>query len=112
MRQIFALLLTFALFGQAVAASAQSPHRDGVAAAGLGAGSVIGTVVYAPFKALLCAMGLGTTPLLFLESGPKAASTVGDAACNGTWVITPDVLKGRKPLDVVHEIPCCGYPER
>lgn len=112
MRQIIALLLTFALFGQPVSAWGQSPHRDGVAAAGLAAGSVIGTVVYTPLKALLCAMGLGTTPLLFLESGPKAASTVGDAACNGTWVITPDVLKGRKPLDVVNEIPCCGDPER
>jgi hypothetical protein len=112
MKQIVALLLTFALFGQAATAWAQSPRRDGVAAAGLAAGSVVGTVVYTPFKALLCAMGLGTTPLLFLESGRKAASTVGDAACNGTWVITPDVLKGRKPLDVVHEIPCCDYPER
>ncbi len=110
MARIVALLLTLALFGQTVPAWAQSSSRRGAVAAGLRAGSALGTVVYTPLKALLCAMGLGTTPLLVLSSGSKAATTVGDAACNGTWVITPDVLTGRKPFDVVGETPCCGYP--
>ncbi len=111
MSRIVALLLALALSGQAIPAWAQSSGQRGAVAAGLGAGSALGTVVYTPLKALLCAMGLGTTPLLALASGSKAATTVGDAACNGTWVITPDVLTGRKPFDVVNDPPCCGYPE-
>jgi hypothetical protein len=61
-----------------------------------GAGSVLGTLVYAPFKTSFCVVGAVTSGLTLPFGGPRTAKQVATAACGGTWAITPDVLKGRE----------------
>ncbi|HXJ79401.1 MAG TPA: hypothetical protein VMS64_12075 [Candidatus Methylomirabilis sp.] len=78
----------------------------------LQAAGVLATGGYVPIKGLMCAMTFATTPLLWLESGKKAARDATNRACNGTWIITPEVLKGDKPFDFVYDNPCCGYPDQ
>ena len=87
-----------------------SPPTTGQRAA-LEAGSIFGTAAYVPIKGLLCFFGLGTSPLLYVSSGPKAVRDVTRRTCTGTWVITPEVLRGDTPFMFVKDTPCCGYPE-
>ena len=75
-----------------------------------GFGSVLGTVLYTPLKGLLCVVGGTASGFAFLSSGAEAARTMAVASCKGTWVITPDVLRGKEPLNVVAEVPCCDSP--
>ncbi len=105
MRDVVALLLVLTLLGQSGVAWAQaaSPER-GTQTVLYGAGSVLGTVVYTPLKGLLCVMGGAASGLQFLVSGARATRAVATASCAGTWVITPDVLKGKQPLTFVAEI--------
>jgi hypothetical protein len=113
MNTIIAVLLALALAGHAGTVWAEgeaTPQPKSATQIALEAGSIVGTMVYTPLKGALCLIGLGTTPLLYVSSGPKAARTVANATCNGTWVITPEVLRGETPLTVVKETPCCGYP--
>ncbi len=111
MRQIVALLLAATLLGQSGAAWAESASQQrGLRQVSYGAGSILGTLVYTPLKALLCVIGGTASGLVFVSSGAEATRAVAGASCKGTWVITPDILKGKKPLDFVNEGPCCGYP--
>jgi hypothetical protein len=114
MKPIITVSCALALLCYAGAASAEgestpSPSRGERAA--LEAGSIIGTGVYVPIKGLLCAFGLGTAPLLYVSSGPRAVRDVTNRTCKGTWVITPEVLKGEKPFTFVRDTPCCGSSE-
>lgn len=114
MKQIVAVLFGLAIVCHAGAARAEgeappSPGRGERAA--LEAGSVLGTAVYVPIKGLLCAFGVGTSPLLWVSSGSQAARDVTNRTCRGTWVITPEVLKGEEPFEFVRDNPCCGYRE-
>ena len=63
-----------------------------------GAGSVFGTMLYAPFKTSFCVVGAVTSGLTLPFGGPQTAGRVATAACAGTWAITPGVLKGREPV--------------
>lgn len=72
-----------------------------------GAGSVLGTVVYAPFKATFCILGGITSGFTFPFAGAATAGRVATAGCGGTWAITPDVLTGRQPVKFVG-----GQPSR
>jgi hypothetical protein len=107
---LFALAVACHVAG-AWAEEGPTPPPSRGAQAALEAGSIVGTAAYVPIKGLLCAVTLGTTPLLYVSSGPRAVRTVTNRACNGTWIITPEVLKGEKPFAFVEETPCCGYPE-
>jgi hypothetical protein len=66
-----------------------------------GAGSVVGTLLYAPFKTSFCVVGAVTSGLTLPFGGPRTAEQVVTAACEGTWVITPEVLKGRERVRFV-----------
>jgi hypothetical protein len=66
-----------------------------------GVGSVLGTAVYAPFKATFCILGGITSGFTFPFAGAHTAGRVATAGCGGTWAITPDVLKGREPVTFV-----------
>ncbi len=63
-----------------------------------GTGSVLTTLVYAPFKASSCILGGVTGGLTLPFGGPDTASKVVSRACGGTWAITPDALKGKEPV--------------
>ena len=62
--------------------------------------SVLGTLVYAPCKAVFCLLG-GLGSLVTLPFSTEAAGKVADASCGGSWVITPDVVRGEEPVRFV-----------
>ena len=101
MKQIFAGLVMFVLVSQALpgwagSASAQSTLEQ----AGYGAGSALGTLVYVPFKATFCVLGGIGAAFTAIASTSTAGKVVG-ASCGGTWVITPDAVKGDEPVQFV-----------
>ena len=63
-----------------------------------GAGSVFGTLLYAPFKTVFCVVGAVTSALAFPFGGASTTEKVATVACGGTWAITPDVLKGKEQV--------------
>ena len=66
-----------------------------------GVGSAATTLVYTPVKASFCILGAVTSGLTLPFGGPRTAEQVASAACGGTWVVTPDALKGRESIRFV-----------
>jgi len=92
-----ALAASLALAGWAAPAAADSATQD----VAYGVGSVLGTAVYAPFKATFCILGGITSGFTFPFAGADAAGRVATAGCGGTWAITPAVLKGQEHVTFV-----------
>jgi hypothetical protein len=67
---------------------------------GYGAGSALGTLVYVPFKATFCILG-GLGAAATAIASPPTAGKVFEASCGGTWIITPDVVRGDEPVNFV-----------
>jgi len=99
MRQaaIVALAASLAVVGSAAPVAADSAAQD----VAYGAGSVLGTAVYAPFKATFCILGGITSGFAFPFAGADTAGRVATAGCGGTWAITPAVLKGQEHVKFV-----------
>ena len=97
MKEIVALLIGLALLGSSEAGWAQPKSGDGAGEqVALGAGSFLGTLVYAPVKASFCILGAVSSGFAFPIAGQRTASNIAGSTCGGTWVITPDALKGRE----------------
>jgi hypothetical protein len=114
MKRVSAALLALALLchvGPAWPEGEPSPPPTPGVRAGLEAASIAGTVVYTPVKGTLCFLGLVTSPLLYVSSGAQAVRDVTRRACTGSWVITPEILRGDTPFRPVQDTPCCGYAE-
>lgn len=94
---ILALAAGLAVSGWAAPAAANGAAQD----VAYGAGSVLGTVVYAPFKATFCILGGITSGFAFPFAGADTAGKVATAGCGGTWSITPGVLKGQEHVKFV-----------
>ena len=102
MKKTLALLIGLVLIGSSEAGWAQSNSPDSTGEqAALGAGSFIGTLVYAPVKASFCILGAITSGFAFPIAGQRTASNIAGATCGGTWVITPDALKGRERVKFI-----------
>jgi hypothetical protein len=69
--------------------------------AAYGAGAVLGTVLYAPFKTAFCIGGGVTSALALPFGGTRTASTIATAACGGTWAISPGMVQRREPVRFV-----------
>jgi hypothetical protein len=105
MKHIVALLV-LTILGQSSAGWAQtaSPESEsGGERAAYSVGSVLGTLLYTPLKAGLCVLGGGASTFAYISSGPRAMRAMARTACRGTWVITPDHLKGTTPIDVLDD---------
>lgn len=92
-----ALAASLAVAGLAAPAAADSAAQD----VAYGTGSVLGTAVYAPFKATFCILGAITSGFTFPFAGADTAGRVATAGCGGTWAITPGVLKGQEHVKFV-----------
>src|SRR5438093_12551193 len=104
MKCVVILALGVLLLGQSSGAAAGSdPNESTPEQVAYGAGSVLGTVVYAPFKAAFCILGPIGSAFTAIVSPPTAGKIVG-ASCRGTWSITPDVLKGKETFQFVVEV--------
>ncbi|HYB40224.1 MAG TPA: hypothetical protein VEL75_00550 [Candidatus Methylomirabilis sp.] len=102
MRQIGAALLGASLLAAVGVTAAQAASEDTTGQqVGYGAGSVLGTLLYAPFKATFCILGGVTSAVTLPFGGTDTAGKVATAACGGTWVITPDVVKGQESVQFV-----------
>ena len=108
MRYVCAMILSVALIGHSAPGWAGSSSDEGTLShAGYGAGSAFGTVLYAPLKATFCLLGGLGSAVTYPASQPTA-SKIATASCGGTWVITPDVLRGQEKFRPIGE----SAPER
>jgi hypothetical protein len=80
--------------------STEDPSQSSVSGAGLQAASWLATVIYGPFKIAFAIVGGVTGGLTYLFSGgdTDAAMSVWGTSVYGTYVITPDHLKGDKAV--------------
>lgn len=86
--------ITLATLAAAPVSAADSTSQE----VAYGAGSAVTTLVYAPVKASFCILGAVTSGLTLPFGGLRTAEQVASAACGGTWVVTPDALKGRESV--------------
>ena len=106
MRQVTVLGLALLLFAYSTTSWAESRGKEStLSQIGTGVGSGIGTVVYFPFKAAFCILWGVASGFTLVFAGRDNASKVADTACRGTWVITPDVFKGKEPVKFAGDSP-------
>jgi len=102
MNKVVALLVGVVLLGSSEAGWAQPKSQEGGAEqVAYGAGSVLGTLVYAPVKASFCILGAVSSGFAYPIAGPRTAGNIAGSTCKGTWVITPDNLKGKERVNFV-----------
>jgi hypothetical protein len=84
---------------------ASIPLADGADAAesaaseaAYGAGSFFTTLVYAPVKTSFCILGGITSVFTLPFGGTDTAGEVAATTCGGTWLITPDILRGKEKV--------------
>ena len=95
------------LMAPATSWSGESDVADTAAEGGLGGASALATLVYGPLK-LVYAMGGATIAgcaWAFSGGDSEVADTVLTRAVRGTYVITPDELRGRKEIEFVGRAP-------
>ena len=98
MKRILAGFLILALVSQT--SPAWASEESTLEQAGYGVGSVVGTLVYAPLKAAFCIIG-GIGAAFTAIASPPTARKVAGASCGGTWIVTPDVVRGQEPVHFV-----------
>jgi hypothetical protein len=99
MRRIAVVVMSLGLITSVtVAAAAAEPGESTPQQVAYGAGSFLGTLLYTPAKATFCVIGAVSSGLALPFGGPPAAGKVASTACGGTWVITPDTIKGKDPV--------------
>lgn len=105
-KPVAAILLASMLLGQSTASAAASAADEGTPQqVAYGAGSFLGTLVYTPFKATFCVFGGIASAFTLVVAGQQNAGKVVGASCRGTWVITPDVLRGQEQVKFVGDVP-------
>ena len=98
MRRIVLVLLVLALVGPSAPSWASSEST--AVEVGSSAGSALGTLIYAPLKATFCILG-GIGSGFTAIASPPAAGKVAMATCGGSWIVTPNVIRGRESLKFV-----------
>jgi hypothetical protein len=98
MRYLLVLFLALALMGSSSSSWASSASTAAEVASS--AGSALGTLVYAPVKATFCILG-GIGSGFTAIASPPTAGKVAMAACGGSWIVTPNVIRGRETLKFV-----------
>ena len=105
MKKTLSLLVALALLSSSEAGWAQPKSQDnGAEEVAYGAGSFIGTLVYAPFKASFCILGAISSGFALPIAGPRTAGNIAGTSCKGSWVITPDNLRGREPVKFLGDV--------
>jgi hypothetical protein len=103
MKKVVAVLIGVAVVGSSVASWAQPKSQESGAAEQIayGTGSVLTSLVYAPVKASFCVLGAIGSGFAFPFAGPKKAGAIAESSCSGTWILTPDNLKGKSQVKFV-----------
>lgn len=68
--------------------------------AGIGVGSVLSSIIYSPVKVTYALLGGITGGAAYIFSGfnSRVANNVWNTSLGGDYIITPDILRGKKPL--------------
>ena len=106
-RIVAAVVLGLFLIAQTRLALAESDEST-VEQIGLGTGSVVGSVIYFPFKTVFCVLGGVGSLYTRIFVGPRKTHEVVSTTCRGTWAITPDNLRGEKSVQFVGDVPPYG----
>ncbi len=106
MKQALAVVVMSGLLALSTPGWAESASEEStLGQIGVGVGSVVGSVVYFPFKAAFCILGAIGAGFTLVAAGAQTADKVVSASCRGTWVITPDVVKGKESVHFVGQPP-------
>jgi hypothetical protein len=99
-RFVTALAIAAALVTSAGGAVAEE-ERGYWSQAGLGFGAILSNLVYMPVKITYATLGAVTGGLTYALTGGSydPANAVWVASLGGTYVITPDMLTGQKPVE-------------
>src|SRR5262249_39769639 len=60
------------------------------------AGSVFGTLVYAPVKTSFCILGAIGSGFTYVADA-RTAGKMARASCGGSWIVTPSAVAGKEP---------------
>ena len=63
-------------------------------------GAVLTNIGYLPAKLVYAGLGGITGTLAYLVTGgdTDTATTIWDASCRGTYIVTPEMLEGKRPI--------------
>ena len=106
--QVVAVVLCLGIvFGNPVMAQELLEGSDPVSDAGLGIASALLTVPYAAAKILYAALGgvIGGFTWVLTGGDTETAQTVWEPSFYGTYVITPDHLRGKEPVRFIGRSP-------
>jgi hypothetical protein len=70
---------------------------------GLGLASLLASIPYGMAKIGYAAVGAIAGGLNYLEGKKESAEEIWDSALEGTYVLTPDHLRGKKPIQFLGE---------
>jgi hypothetical protein len=90
---------------------ARAQEESTGAAAGWGALSALTSLVYAPVKVVYALGGLvvGGFAWVFSAGDNDVAKMVATPAVRGDYVVTPEHLRGERPLEFIGRAPDPGY---
>jgi hypothetical protein len=105
--QVFVLALCLGLLAAGPVMAQEQEDSDPVSDAGLGIASALLTVPYAAAKILYAALGgvVGGFTWVLTGGDTETAKTVWEPSFYGTYVITPDHLRGKEPVRFIGESP-------
>lgn len=85
---------------ESVPVSSDSAEGGNASSAGMQAASVVSTILYAPFKAAFAIGGgiVGGLAYAFSGGNENAAKSIWTTSMYGTYLITPDHLRGDRPI--------------
>src|SRR2546428_7710137 len=102
MRRTVMLLVAMTMMGSSAPSWAGSAST--AAEVGSSAGSALGTLMYAPLKATFCILG-GIGSGVTAIASPSTAGKVAMATCGGSWIVTPNVIRGHESLKFLGDTP-------
>jgi hypothetical protein len=93
----------FVLVAALLLVSAPARAESEASEAGLQVGAMFSTLLYGPAKVVMATVGTLTSGLAYVVTGGNAdiAKTVFESSVFGDYIVTPEHLKGEKPLEVV-----------
>ena len=96
-------LLMIALVATPSAVLAEGKATEVAKESGLGAAAAVSSIVYAPVKLIYAPGGLmvGAVAWLFTAGDGDVAEQILTRSLRGTYVITPEILRGEEPLEFV-----------
>ena len=99
-RRLLAVLLTACLLASPALAQAGDHTKEVSKESGMGAAAALTSLVYSPVKLVYAVGGLviGSLAWVFTAGDTEVADKVYIRSLRGTYVITPEILRGEEPL--------------